>query len=163
MTYPRPELMLLAVLAGPPCGCGGEAGPAMVFKKLDGLPLEIEVPADAKVAEASADAPAATVSAGEVSIVVATTTGAFAADFAGARKLVEGDPNKLKEITLEEEFEGGWHLEYELAGMNDQAPLYGVEVRKTIDGAGYQCGRVDRSAVNRDAVARACLTLKKAG
>jgi len=44
----------------------------------------------------------------------------------------------------------------------DQSPLYGVEIRKTIDGKQYSCGRNDRDVANRDAVAKACLTLRAA-
>ena len=61
-----------------------------------------------------------------------------------------------------EEIEGGWHLEFELTSMMDQSPLYGVEIRKTIEGKQYSCSRNDRDVANRDAVAKACLTLRKA-
>jgi len=46
--------------------------------------------------------------------------------------------------------------------MMDQKPLYGVEIHKTIDGKQYNCARNDRELANRDAIAKACLTLRKA-
>ena len=46
--------------------------------------------------------------------------------------------------------------------MMDQSPLYGVEIRKTIEGKQYSCSRNDRDVANRDSVAKACLTLRKA-
>jgi hypothetical protein len=136
---------------------------ALAFKKLDKLPLEIEVPADAEVMDASADAPNATVSSGDWSINVSTVTEAYASDFAAAKAEIEKDPNKFKAFTKEEKTEGGWHFEYELASMMDQSPLYGVQIRKTIDGKGYECGRNDRNVANRDAIAKMCQTLKKSG
>jgi len=135
---------------------------ALAFKKLDKLGLEIEVPADAEVSDSAGDAPGANVSSGDMTIMIATVTDVYPSDFAAAKKGIEGDPNKFKAFSKEAQTEGGWHLEYELTSM-DGAPLYGVEVRKTIDGKGYQCGRNDRNVAVRDAVAKACLSLKKAG
>lgn len=136
---------------------------AMAFKKLDKLPLELEVPADAEVMDTSVDAPAVNVSSGEMTVMVSTVTEAYPSDFAAAKKSIEGDPNKFKAFTKQEEKDGGWHLEYELSSMIDQSPLYGVQIRKVIDGKGYECGRNDRSVAVRDAVSKACQTLKKAG
>ncbi|MBA3547066.1 MAG: hypothetical protein H0T76_11330 [Nannocystis sp.] len=135
---------------------------AMVPMKVPPLPLEMDLPSDAKVMDGSVDAPNATVSTSTGSINVSTVTEAYPKDFAGAKKSIEGDPNKFKAFTKQEEIEGGWHLEFELASMSDQAPLYGVQIRKTIDGKQYNCARNDRDVANRDAIAKACLTLRKA-
>lgn len=135
---------------------------AVAAMKLPPLPLEMDLPSDAKVMDGSKDAPNATVSTNTFSINVSTVTEAYPKDFAAAKKSIEGDPNKFKAFTKQEEIEGGWHLEFELTSMMDQSPLYGVEVRKTIDGKQYSCARNDRDVANRDAIAKACLTLKKA-
>ena len=174
------NLLLLAALSVSLGACGGEAKKtekapagdkkieeapkpaAMVAMKLPPLPLEMDLPGEATIMDASADAPGAMVSTNTWAINVSTVTEAYPTDFAGAKKSVEGDPNKFKSFTKQEEIEGGWHLEYELTSMTDQKSLYGVEVRKTIDGKQYTCGRNDRELANRDAVARACLTLRKA-
>ncbi|MBL9102415.1 MAG: hypothetical protein JNL82_15755 [Myxococcales bacterium] len=136
---------------------------AMAFKKLDKLPLEIEVPADAEVMDTSVDAPSVNVSSGEMTVMVGTVTEAYPSDFAAAKKSVESDPNKFKSFTKQEEKDGGWHLEFELTSMMDQSPLYGVQIRKVIDGKAYECSRNDRSQAVRDAVAKACQSLRKAG
>lgn len=135
---------------------------AMAPMKLAPLALTMDVPADATIMDASADAPGAMVSTNTWAVNVSTVTEAYPSDFAAAKKSIEGDPNKFKAFTKQEEIEGGWHLEFELTSMMDQSPLYGVEVRKTIDGKQYSCSRNDRDVANRDAIAKACLTLKKA-
>jgi hypothetical protein len=135
---------------------------AMAPMKLAPLPLQMDLPADASVMDASADAPGAMVSTNTFAINVSTVTEAYPSDFAAAKKSIEGDPNKFKQFTKQEEIEGGWHLEFELTSMMDQSPLFGVEIRKTIDGKQYSCARNDRDVANRDAIAKACLTLRKA-
>lgn len=130
--------------------------------KLPPLPLQMDLPSDASVMDATADAPGVMVSTNTFAINVSTVTEAYPSDFAAAKKSVEGDPNKFKAFSKQEEIEGGWHLEFELTSMMDQSPLYGVEIRKTIDGKQYSCARNDRDVANRDAVAKACLTLRKA-
>lgn len=135
---------------------------AMAPMKLAPLPLQMDLPADASVMDATADAPGAMVSTNTFAINVSTVTEAYPSDFAAAKKSIEGDPNKFKAFTKQEEIEGGWHLEFELSSMMDQSPLYGVEIRKTIDGKQYSCARNDREVANRDAIAKACLTLRKA-
>lgn len=135
---------------------------AMVPMKVPPLPLEMDLPSEATIMDATADAPGAMVSTNTWAINVSTVTEAYPSDFAGAKKSIEGDMNKFKEFTKQEEIEGGWHLEYQLASAMDQSPLYGVEIRKTIDGKQYTCGRNDREVANRDAVSKACLTLRKA-
>ena len=140
-----------------------EAAPALAFKKIDHMGLELEVPAGADVMDSSADAPAAMVSSNDYTVMVSTVTEAYPSDFEAAKKSIEGDPNKFQKFTKEEQVEGGWHLEYEVESMMDKSPLYGVEIRSTIDGKQYTCGRNDRSAEARDNVAKACKTLRKAG
>jgi len=136
---------------------------AAAFMKLPPLPLEMELPSDATVMDSTVDAPGVMVSTNTWAINLSTVTEAYPSDFAAAKKSIEGDPNKFKAFTKEEEIEGGWHLEFELSSMMDQSPLYGVEIRKTIDGKQYSCSRNDRDVANRDAVAKACQTLRKAG
>lgn len=184
-----PMFLLLAALVGLPA-CGGDAAKktdakvdakkaepaadakktddakpapaAVAFKKVDPLPLEIEVPADATVMDASADAPGASVMSGEWMINIATTTEAYPKDMAGAKKDIEM-ATKVKSFTKEAALDGGgWHLEYEGASITGNN-VYGVEVRKVIDGKGYSCSRNDPNQANRDAIAKACLSLKKAG
>lgn len=135
---------------------------AVAPMKLAPLPLQMDLPSDATVMDTSADAPNVMVSTNTYGILVSTVTEAYPSDFAAAKKGIEGDPNKFKAFTKQEEIEGGWHLEFELTSMMDQSPLYGVEIRKTIDGKQYSCARNDRDAANRDAIAKACQTLRKA-
>lgn len=135
---------------------------ALAPMKLPPLPLQMDLPSDAKVSDNTQDAPNATVSTDTYSINVSTVTAAYPSDFAAAKKSIESDANKFKAYTKEEQIEGGWHLEYELSSMMDQSPLYGVQIRKTIDGKQYNCARNDRDLAKRDAIAKACLTLRKA-
>jgi len=135
---------------------------ALVPMKLTPLPLQMDLPSDATVSDNTQDAPNASVSTNDYSIGVSTVTEAYPSDFAAAKKSIESDANKFKAYTKQEEIEGGWHLEYELSSMMDQSPLYGVEIRKTIDGKQYNCGRNERDAAHRDAIVKACLTLRKA-
>ena len=135
---------------------------AMAPMKLPPLALQMDLPSDASVMDATVDAPGVMVSTNTFAINLSTVTEAYPSDFAAAKKGIEGDPNKFKAFTKQEEIEGGWHLEFELTSMMDQSPLYGVEIRKTIEGKQYSCSRNDRDVANRDAVAKACLTLRKA-
>lgn len=135
---------------------------AMAPMKLAPLALTMDVPTDATISDASGDAPGSRVSTNTWAVNVSTVTEVYPSDFAAAKKSIEGDPNKFKEFTKQEEMEGGWHLEYILSSMMDQSPLYGVEVRKTIDGKQYTCGSNERDIAERDAIGRACLSLKKA-
>jgi len=73
---------------------------------------------------------------------VSTVTEVYPSDFAAAKKSIEGDANKFKAFSKQEEIEGGWHLEFELTSMMDQSPLFGVEVRKTIDGKQYSAPEI---------------------
>lgn len=135
---------------------------ALAFKKVDPLPLEIEVPADATISPTAGDAPGADVMSGDWMINLATVTEVYPSDMAAAKKDIEM-ATKVKSFTKEAALDGGgWHLEYEgtsITGNN----VYGVEVRKVFDGKGYQCTRNDPNQANRDAIAKACLSLKKAG
>jgi hypothetical protein len=126
------------------------------------LGLTLETPGPGEVSDTSADAPNASVLAGNVSIDVSTVTVAYPSTFEAAKADVQKDPNPFKRFTKEEKRDGGWYLEYELESMIDKSPLYGVQIRTTIEGKQYQCGRNDRDQANRDTVARACLSLKKA-
>ncbi len=124
---------------------------AMAPMKLLPLALQMDLPSDASVMDATVDAPGVMVSTNATAINLSTVTEAYPSDFAAAKKSIEGDPNKFKAFTKQEEIEGGWHLEFELTSMMDQSPLYGVEIRKTIEGKQYSCSRNDRDVANRDA------------
>lgn len=68
----------------------------------------------------------------------------------------------FKEATHSESADGGWTIEWEATAAKDQSPVFGVWVRKTIDGKVYDCvGRVPAQA-GRDAIAKACATMKPA-
>lgn len=188
MTIKTPKFLLLAALAVSLPACGGDAAKktdakvdakkgepdakkaddakpapaALAFKKVDPLPLEIEVPTDATVSDASGDAPGASVMSGDWMINIATTTEAYPSDMAGAKKDIEM-AGKVKSYTKEAALDGGgWHLEWEATSITGNN-VFGVEVRKIIDGKSYQCARNDPNQANRDAIAKACLSLKKAG
>jgi len=188
-TLKTPMFLLLAALAVSLPACGGDAAKktdakvdakkaepgdakkpdeakpapaALAFKKVAALPLEIEVPADATLEDAPGDAPGATVMSGDWMINIATTTEAYAKDMAGAKKDIEMG-GKVKSYTKEAAIDpGGWHLEWEATSITGNN-IFGVEVRKVIDGKSYQCARNDPNQANRDAIAKACLSLKKAG
>ncbi|HVV85690.1 MAG TPA: hypothetical protein VHE35_21675 [Kofleriaceae bacterium] len=138
----------------------GKAPAAPAWIKLDPLPLQAQAPADAKVMDSSADAPAVMVSAEGCTFDVSTVTEAypstFDADKAETQKLTDG----FKSFTKAEQSEGGWHLEFEGVSAIDNAPLYGVEVRTTINGKQYSCSRNDSNKAAIDCAAKACGTLK---
>ncbi len=192
MSNTTPKFLLLVALAVGMPACGGDAAKktdaktdanakktegdakkpedakpapaANAFKKVAPLPLEIEVPTDATVSDASGDAPGADVMAADGSWVIniRTTTEAYASDMAGAKKDIEMG-GKVKAYSKEAAIDGGgWHLEWEATSITGNN-VYGVEIRKVIDGKNYQCSRNDPSQAVRDTIAKACLTLKKAG
>ena len=133
------------------------AGP----QKLTPLPIQMDLPAGATVADTSVDAPAVSVSANDCSTSVSTTTDAYASDIDRARKEIQKDPNPFQKFTKEEKTATGWHLEYELQSAMDKVALYGVQVRTKIGDKEYECGTNSRSAAERDCVARACATLRQ--
>ena len=55
----------------------------------------------------------------------------------------------------------GWHIEYEDASMMDDSPLFVVQIRTTIDGKPYDCGRSEREAAKVACVVKVCQSLKK--
>jgi hypothetical protein len=123
--------------------------------------LAVEMPGAGEVSDTSADAPNASVSAGNTTVRVSTVTEAYPSSYEAARGQIEKEANPFKKFTKEEQTEGGWHLEYELESMMDKAPLYGVQIRSTIDGKQYECGSNERDQAARDAIAKACASLKK--
>ncbi|MCH9684623.1 MAG: hypothetical protein K0V04_24520, partial [Deltaproteobacteria bacterium] len=138
------------------------AAPKLAFKKLDKLGVEIEVPSDVEVMDGAGES--VSIFNNDMSIDVGVAGDAHPSDFAAAKKSIEMDPNKLKSFTKEAEMEGGWHLEFELSSMMDPTKaLYGVNVRKTLGGKQITCTRNVDSAATRDAIAKACLSLKAAG
>jgi len=147
-------------------GGGGEdkkPAPAAAWgvKPLDKLPLTAEVPAGAEIMDMSADAPNVMISAEACTVNVSTVTEAYASDFDKAKAEVQKDPNPFKKFSKEEKTEGGWHLEFELESMMDKTPLYGVQIRTTIDGKQYECGRNERDAAKIACVVKVCQSLKK--
>ncbi len=138
------------------------AAPALAFKKLDKFGLEIEVPSDVEVMDGAGES--VSIFNNDVNINLGVAGDAHPSDFAAAKKSIEMDPNKLKSFTKEVEIEGGWHLEFELSSMMDPTKtLYGVNVRKTFGDKQYTCTRNTDTAKARDAIAKACLSLKAAG
>jgi len=138
------------------------APPALAFKKLDKFGLEIEVPSDVEVMDGAGES--ISIFNNDIKVDLALVGDAHPSDIAAAKKSIEMDPNKLKSFTKEVEMEGGWHLEYELSSMMDPTKtLYGVNIRKTFGDKQYACTRNVDSAATRDAIAKACLSLKPAG
>lgn len=112
---------------GKPSAAKTAAPAALAFKNLDKLGAKIEVPADAEMMDASADAPGVSIftPAGDLSIDVNVTTEVYASSIDAAKKEIEKDPNKFKKFTAENKTADGWHLEFELESMMDKTPLYG--------------------------------------
>jgi hypothetical protein len=125
------------------------------------LGLQMDVPAGAKVEDTSVDAPAVTVEAAGCKVMVSTTTEAYADNFDAAKREVQKDPNPFKQFSKEEQGQGGWHLEYELASMLDKTPLYGVQIRRTFGDKQIECGINVPTTAERDCAARACLSLRQ--
>jgi hypothetical protein len=130
------------------------------WKDIDHMGLKIQVPGDATVDDTSADAPNASIAGETINVMVSTVTVVHASDFEAAKKEIKSDPNPFQKFTKEEKTADGWHLEYELKGMIDDKPLYGVSIRKKIGGKEYECGRNDGDKSLVERVAKACLSLQ---
>lgn len=125
--------------------------------------LQIEVPADATVADTSADAPNVMISSNECTVMVGTVTAAYAETMDKAVAEIEKDPNKLKAWVKKEPAEGGWYLEWTASSMMDEKrTLYGVQRRITVGDKQYDCARNSDSPEGAACVAKACMSLKKA-
>jgi hypothetical protein len=156
---------------GDKSGTGSSAAPtktaaaaALAFKNLDKLGAKIEVPADAEITDASADAPAVSIftPAGDLSIDVVVTTEVYASSIDAAKEEIKKDPNPFKKFTVENKTADGWHLEFELESMMDKTPLYGVQIRKKIGDKSIQCSRNVKTEAERAKVSKACASLTKA-
>lgn len=147
-------------------GGGGAAAPAEEFtwKPVGGLGIEAEVPADANIDDNTEGAgfPTATIWASPTTFVRGDGELSPLKDMEGTKAEVQKDPNPFKKFTKEEETEDGWHLEFELASMMDEAPIYGVKIRRSIDGNSFDCGSNTRSAEERAKVIKICTSLRKA-
>lgn len=141
---------------------GAKAGQDRVeleFKAIENLAVSIEVPTDARIVQRAGGR--VTVFNDALNFEVSPVGSAHAASFAAMKHKIEQDPNAFKSFTKEEQFKGGWRLEFELSRMTDAAQsLYGVNVRKTLAGTQYSCSRNVGQEGKRDAIARACMSLK---
>jgi hypothetical protein len=135
-------------------------GPPVTLR-LDRLSLVMEAPRGAVVADRSVDRPAVTVRVPGCTIDIAAVSASDPADLAAARERVNRVPDAFHQVTRSAESLGGWHLEYRLQSMVEKRLTYGVQIRATIAGAAYQCGREAPSEAERDCVARACLSLRR--
>lgn len=145
----------------------GAAAPApakLAWKKLGGLGLEAEVPADAEVTDNTAGAgfPSATIYASPTTFV------SGAGDMSDLKATIEEtktelakDPNKLDSWTKEEKTADGWILEGKRTSMMGE-PLFAISIRRTIDGKPYDCGTNASSEAEREAAKKLCESLRAA-
>lgn len=146
-------------------GKGAAPAPKVEYKKVGGLGLEIEVPADVTIDDNTSGAgfPMATVWTWPTLFVQGPgDLSPVKPDLDGAKAEIQKDPNPFKTFTKEEKTDTGWHLEFELESMLDKKPVYGVQIRTTIDGQPYDCGSNTSSPAERDAVIAFCRTLRRA-
>jgi hypothetical protein len=146
---------------------GDQAAPTAKpqWMKLGALGIEAEVPADATVDDNTSGAgfPAATIWTTPTTFVFGGgDLSPVKADLDGAKAEIQKDPNPFKSFTKEEKTATGWRLEYELESMIDKKPVYGVQIRTTIDGVPYDCGSNTGSTAERDNVIKICSSLRKA-
>ncbi|MCA9676572.1 MAG: hypothetical protein H6708_30195 [Kofleriaceae bacterium] len=137
----------------------------LTWARLGGLGLEAQVPDGTTVDDNTAGAgfPAATLWTSPTTFVMgAGELSPLQPDLAAAKGEIQKDPNPFKRFTKEEPTEGGWRLEYELESMIDQTPLYGVQIRTTIDGQPWECGSNTSSPAERAQVISICASLRKA-
>jgi hypothetical protein len=142
-----------------------EAAPAkLTWKKLGGLPLEAEVPEDANVDDNTQGAgfPSATIWASPTTFV------SGAGDMSDLKPTLEEtkarlakDPNKLKKVTKEEKTDDGWVIEVERESLSG-GTLYGISVRRTIDGQPWDCGTNTRSTDEVARIRKLCGSLRAA-
>ena len=137
----------------------------LVYKKLGSLPLEANIPDDAKIDDNSATAgfPSVTIWASPTNFVSGAGDESFAAQtFDKAKEEIQKDPNPFKQFTKAEATPDGWRLEYELSSMIDKTPVYGFKARFQVDGKPYECGSNVNSAAERDTIKAACTSIRKA-
>ena len=136
----------------------------LVYKKLGTLPLEAEMPASARIDDTSQSAgfPTATIYTSPTIFV------AGAGDLSDVRATLDAtkvelarDPNQLKAITREQTTDDGWILELTRASLSEPGKeLYSVSVRRTIDGAAWDCGSTAGSPDERGDAEGLCLSLR---
>lgn len=143
---------------------GGPVAAKPTWMKLGGLGIEAELPADATVDDNTSGAgfPAATIWTTPTTFVFGVgDLSPLKADLDSAKAEIQKDPNPFKSFTKEEKTATGWRLEYELESMIDKKPLYGVQIRTTIDGQSFDCGTNSQSTAERDTVIKICSSLRK--
>ena len=143
------------------------AAPAKLkYQKLGSLPLEAEVPEGANIDDTSKGAgfPSVTIYADPTTFV------SGAGDMSDLKPTIEDtktrlgkDPNKLKTFTREEKTADGWILELTREAMIEPGKeLYGVSVRKTINGAPFDCGTNGKSKEEQQKAEKLCMSLRAA-
>lgn len=147
-------------------GAAAEAAKPLAFKKLGSLPLEAEVPADADINDTTQGA-----GFPSVTIYASPTTFVFGGgDMSDLKPTIEDtktklgkDPNKLKTFTKEEKTADGWILELSRESMAEPGKeLFGISVRRTIDGKPYDCTTNAQTADQRAKAERLCVSLRAA-
>ena len=126
------------------------------------VPLKADAPAGSTVMDTSVDAPSVMVSGEGCAFMVSTVTEAYPSTYEAEKSETEKLTDGFKAFSKTEQFEGGWHLEFEATSSIDKAPLYGVQVRVTVGGKQYSCGRNDGNKAVIDCAAKACRSLKPA-
>lgn len=136
--------------------------PALAWKKLDVLGgLQIEIPSDAEISDASADAPGVSVIANGCSLKVNQTTAMYTDDFDKAKAESEKDPGKkFKAWTKAEKTADGWVLHWTAEGMSGST-LQAIQVRKKIGDKQYECWNSTDNAAEADCILKACQGLKQ--
>ncbi len=139
---------------------------ASTFKKLGGLALEAEVPADAEITDNTAGAgfPSVTIYATPTTFVMGGgDMSSLKATIEETKEELGKDPNKLKAITKEEKTADGWIIELTRESMVEPGKeLVGVAIRRTIDGVAWDCGTNAQSADEAAKAAKICQSLRAA-
>jgi len=139
---------------------------AVGFKRLGSLPLEAEVPNDANIDDNTKGAgfPSVTIYASPTTFV------SGGGDMSDLKPSIEDtktqlgkDPNKLKAITKEEKTADGWVIELTRDSMVEPGKeLFGVSVRRNINGTPWDCGTNAMSADERTKAEKICTSLRAA-
>lgn len=149
---------------------GGAAAPAvkLEWKKVGGLGVEMEVPADANIDDntAGAGAPAATIWASPTTFLSGDSGPDDLDMIKDTMDETKADIQKeagteFKGFTKEEKLEGGWHLEWDANSITGNT-VFGVSLRLTVDGRPWDCGTNAGSKEEREKVVKMCKSLRKA-
>jgi hypothetical protein len=143
-------------------GTAQAAPPALAWKPMDKLGLQIEVPSDVEALDASADTPAVWFSSAQCSVRVTQASPAFARDLAAARAEIEKDPGcPFKAWGKAEKTDDGWHLEWQCADMFDKSKVnHGIQVRRAFGPRQVDCWEKVDSPERAACAVRACQSLK---